>query len=291
MRPVTITTYQILTWRRKKTDPFIHFDLFRQNDWGLVIYDEVHLLPAPVFRVTADLQATRRLGLTATLVREDGHEDEVFTLIGPKRYDMPWKVLERKGWIAEALCREVRVPMDADLKKQYALAGPRARFRLAAENPGKQDLLSTLLERHPDDKILIIGQYLEQLDKVAAEIDAPIITGRTPKPERLELYGRFRDGDLRVLVVSKVGNFAVDLPEARVIVQISGTFGSRQEEAQRLGRVLRPKADGRRALFYSLVSDESVEQDFAQHRQLFLTEQGYAYEILDAVALRNGNAS
>ena len=188
----------------------------------------------------------------------------------------------------QALCREVRVPMDADLKKRYALVGSRARFRLAAENHGKQPLIHTLIEKHHDDKILVIGQYLDQLDKVAAALESPIITGRTPKPERLELYGRFRDGDLRVLVVSKVGNFAVDLPEASVIIQISGTFGSRQEEAQRLGRVLRPKADGRRALFYSLVSDESVEQDFAQHRQLFLTEQGYAYEILDAAALRNG---
>jgi len=291
VRPVTVTTYQILTWRRRKTDPFIHFELFRKNDWGLVIYDEVHLLPAPVFRVTADLQATRRLGLTATLVREDGHEEDVFTLIGPKRYDLPWKVLERKGWIAEALCREVRVPMTTDLKKRYALVGPRARFRLAAENESKQPLLHALLAQHPDDKILVIGQYLDQLDKVARAIDAPIITGRTPKPERLDLYGRFRDGDMRVLVVSKVGNFAVDLPEASVIIQISGTFGSRQEEAQRLGRVLRPKSDGRRALFYSLVSDESVEQDFAQHRQLFLTEQGYAYEILDADAVKNGRTT
>jgi DNA excision repair protein ERCC-3 len=288
VRPVTVTTYQILTWRRRKTDPFIHFELFSKNDWGLVIYDEVHLLPAPVFRVTADLQATRRLGLTATLVREDGHEEDVFTLIGPKRYDLPWKVLERKGWIAEALCREVRVPMDGDLKRRYAIVGSRARFRLAAENPAKRALLHTIIERHPDDKILVIGQYLDQLGKVAGALEAPIITGRTPKPDRLDLYGRFRDGDLRVLVVSKVGNFAVDLPEASVIIQISGTFGSRQEEAQRLGRVLRPKADGRRALFYSLVSDESVEQDFAQHRQLFLTEQGYAYEILDADALVNG---
>ncbi len=291
VRPVTVTTYQILTWRRRKTDPFIHFELFSKNDWGLVIYDEVHLLPAPVFRVTADLQATRRLGLTATLVREDGHEEDVFTLIGPKRYDLPWKVLERKGWIAEALCREVRVPMDPDLKRRYALVGARARFRLAAENRDKQSVLDTLLEKHPDDKILVIGQYLDQLDKVARALDAPIITGRTPMPARLELYGRFRDGDLNVLVVSKVGNFAVDLPEASVLIQISGTFGSRQEEAQRLGRVLRPKADGRRALFYSLVSDESVEQDFAQHRQLFLTEQGYAYEILDADALHNGKTS
>jgi DNA excision repair protein ERCC-3 len=291
IRPVTISTYQILTWRRKKTDPFVHFEIFQKNDWGLVVYDEVHLLPAPVFRVTADLQATRRLGLTATLVREDGHEDDVFTLIGPKRYDVPWKVLERQGWIAEAVCREVRVPMAAALKKRYAQSDPRQRFRLAAENPGKQGILDDLVGRHDDDKILVIGQYLDQLDRVAHHLDAPLITGRTPKDQRLELYDRFRDGDLRVLVVSKVGNFAVDLPAASVIIQISGTFGSRQEEAQRLGRVLRPKEDGRRAVFYSLVSDETVEQDFGQHRQLFLTEQGYAYEILDASDLKNGKCA
>jgi DNA excision repair protein ERCC-3 len=291
VRPVTITTYQILTWRRRKTDPFIHFELFSRNDWGLVIYDEVHLLPAPVFRVTADLQATRRLGLTATLVREDGHEEDVFTLIGPKRYDLPWKVLERKGWIAEAVCREVRIPMARDLRKRYALSDARARFRLAAENRAKLDVLEVLLARHRDDKVLVIGQYLDQLDEVVRRIDAPLITGRTPKDERLRLYDDFRDGDLGVLVVSKVGNFAVDLPEASVIVQVSGTFGSRQEEAQRLGRVLRPKTDGRGAVFYSLVSDESSEQEFAQHRQLFLTEQGYAYEIHDAERLVGGGAA
>jgi DNA excision repair protein ERCC-3 len=291
VRPVTISTYQILTWRRTKTDPFVHFELFGQDDWGFVIYDEVHLLPAPVFRVTADLQATRRLGLTATLVREDGHEDDVFTLIGPKRYELPWKVLERQGWIAEAVCREIRIPMDADLRKRYALAGARSRFRLAAENRAKSEVLETLLERHRGEKVLVIGQYLDQLEKTARRVGAPLITGKTPKDERLELYGRFRDGDLGVLVVSKVGNFAVDLPEASVIIQISGTFGSRQEEAQRLGRVLRPKSDGRGASFYTLVSDESVEQDFGQHRQLFLTEQGYAYEILDAGALVGRTAS
>jgi DNA excision repair protein ERCC-3 len=297
VRSVTVSTYQILTYRRKKTDPFLHFDLFGQNDWGLIIYDEVHLLPAPVFRATADIQATRRLGLTATLVREDGHEDDVFTLIGPKRFDMPWKLLERQGWIAEALCHEVRVPLGADLRKQYVLAGQRAQFRLAAENPAKLDVLERILEAHAGDPILVIGQYIDQLEKVAARIGAPLITGRTPKEDRLELYGRFRDGTDNVLVVSKVGNFAVDLPEARVIVQVSGTFGSRQEEAQRLGRVLRPKEDGAQALFYTLVSDETVEQEFAQHRQLFLTEQGYAYEIGDAdrwfpaAAAPNGSAS
>ncbi len=285
VRPVTITTYQILTWRRRKTDPFVHFELFRQNDWGLVIYDEVHMLPAPVFRATADIQATRRLGLTATLVREDGHEDDVFTLIGPKRYDVPWKVLERRGWIAEARCLEVRVPLAADRRKAYVLSDQRTQFRLAAENPDKLAVLEVLVARHADDPTLVIGQYLDQLDAAARRIGAPLITGKTPKEERLRLYGRFREGEIRTLIVSKVGNFAVDLPEARVIVQLSGTFGSRQEEAQRLGRVLRPKADGRGARFYTLVSGDTVEQEFAQHRQLFLTEQGYAYRIVDASAL------
>jgi DNA excision repair protein ERCC-3 len=290
VRAVTITTYQILTYRRRKTDPFVHFELFKQNDWGLVIYDEVHLLPAPVFRVTADIQATRRLGLTATLVREDGHEDEVFTLIGPKRVDVPWKVLERSGWIAEALCREVRIHVDPELRKRYVTADQRSQFRLAAENPRKYDALEAILGRHPDDLVLVIGQYLDQLDHVARRTRAPIITGRTPKEERLDLYARFRAGEIRTLIVSKVGNFAVDLPDASVIVQLSGTFGSRQEEAQRLGRVLRPKSDGRTATFYTLVSDETVEQDFAQHRQLFLTEQGYAYEIVDEKSLLDGAA-
>ena len=285
VKPVTITTYQILTWRRRKTEPFVHFDLFSQNDWGLVIYDEVHMLPAPVFRATADIQATRRLGLTATLVREDGNEDDVFTLIGPKRFDMPWKVLERQGWIAEALCREVRVPLAPDLRKEYVLADQRAQFRLAAENPAKLDVLEAILAAHSSDLVLVIGQYLDQLDEVAARIGAPLITGRTPKDERIQRYAEFSSGEKPVLIVSKVGNFAVDLPEARVIVQLSGTFGSRQEEAQRLGRVLRPKADGRGARFYTLVSDETSEQDFAQHRQLFLTEQGYAYEIFDAASI------
>jgi DNA excision repair protein ERCC-3 len=288
IRPVTITTYQILTWRKRKTDPFPHFEIFKQNDWGLVIYDEVHMLPAPVFRVTADIQATRRLGLTATLVREDGHEDEVFTLIGPKRLDVPWKVLERSGWIAEALCREIRVPLPQELRKRYALSDQRSQFRLAAENAAKLEVLDALLKRHEGEQVLVIGQYLDQLDEVARRTGAPLINGKTPKEDRVELYGRFRAGEIKRLVVSKVGNFAVDLPDASVIIQLSGTFGSRQEEAQRLGRVLRPKSDGRRALFYTVVSDETVEQDFGQHRQLFLTEQGYAYEILDAREVLGG---
>ena len=281
VRAVTVTTYQILTYRRRKTDPFLHFDLFRQNDWGLVIYDEVHLLPAPVFRATADIQATRRLGLTATLVREDGREDDVFSLIGPKRHDVPWRVLERQGWIAEAICCEVRLGMDSDRRKRYALADRRSQFRLAAENPRKIDVLKQILAMYSDDLVLVIGQYIDQLERVAREIQRPLITGKTPKDERIVLYKQFSSGENPVLIVSKVGNFAVDLPEARVIVQISGTFGSRQEEAQRLGRVLRPKNDGGQAFFYTLVSRETLEQDFGQNRQLFLTEQGYAYEIVD----------
>jgi DNA excision repair protein ERCC-3 len=282
VRPVTIATYQILTWRKTKTDPFVHFELFRQNDWGLVIYDEVHLLPAPVFRVTAGIQATRRLGLTATLLREDGREDDVFSLIGPKRYDVPWKVLERRGWIAEAACTEVRVPLPRHERERYSRSDRREKFRVAAENPEKLAVLDRLVDRHRNDLVLVIGQYLDQLDDVARRLDAPIVTGKTPPAERRALYGAFREGRLPLLVVSKVGNFAVDLPDASVLVQLSGTFGSRQEEAQRLGRVLRPKSDGRGARFYTLVSRETTEQDFAQHRQLFLTEQGYAYDIVDA---------
>ena len=279
IRPVTVSTYQILTYRRTKTEPFVHFGVFSGNDWGLIIYDEVHLLPAPVFRVTAEIQATRRLGLTATLVREDEREDEVFTLIGPKRYDVPWKVLEKQGYIAQASCTEVRVPMDEDLRARYAPADRRQKFRLASENPKKLSTLVRLLERHKDELVLVIGQYLRQLKEVAKITRAPLITGRTPNDERSELYGRFRRGELKQLIVSKVGNFAIDLPDASVLIQVSGTFGSRQEEAQRLGRILRPKAGGAQAHFYSLVTRDSVDQDFAQNRQLFLTEQGYSYRI------------
>ena len=285
VRPVTIATYQILTHRRTKTDPFTHFELFRRNDWGLVIYDEVHLLPAPVFRVTAGIQATRRLGLTATLLREDGREGDVFSLIGPKRYDVPWKVLERRGWIAEAACTEVRLPLPPDARRRYAIADRRGRFRVASENPSKLDALVSLLARHPGEPTLVIGQYLDQLHRAARRIGAPLVQGSTPADERRRLYDEFRAGRAPVLVVSKVGNFAVDLPEASVLVQLSGTFGSRQEEAQRLGRVLRPKGDGRGARFYTLVSHETSEEVFAQHRQLFLTEQGYAYEIVGAEGL------
>ncbi|MCK6461302.1 MAG: helicase-associated domain-containing protein [Planctomycetes bacterium] len=282
IRPVTLSTYQILTYRRSKTETFVHFGLFSGNDWGLIVYDEVHLLPAPVFRVTAEIQATRRLGLTATLVREDGKEDEVFTLIGPKRYDVPWKELERQGYIAQASCTEVRVPLlDEHQRLRYATADKREKFRLASENPRKMDTLRRLLARHDGDLVLVIGQYLRQLKEIARLVRAPLITGRTPNDERSDLYGKFRRGEIKVLVVSKVGNFAIDLPDASVLVQVSGTFGSRQEEAQRLGRILRPKSDGGQAHFYSLVTRDTADQDFAQNRQLFLTEQGYSYRIMD----------
>lgn len=283
--PVTITTYQMLTWRRTKTDGFEHFGLFSRENWGLVIYDEVHLLPAPIFRVTADLQARRRLGLTATLVREDGKEDEVFCLIGPKRYDVPWKVLEGQGFIAPATCVEVRVPLDGAQRPLYGAAGARGKFRIASENPAKTRVVERLIERHSDGRVLIIGQYIDQLEALSRHLRVPLIAGRTPTLERERLYQEFRSGALSVLIVSKVGNFAVDLPEANVAIQISGTFGSRQEEAQRLGRILRPKSDGSGAVFYSVVTLGSRDQEFAERRQLFLTEQGYAYEILEAQQL------
>lgn len=281
VKPVTIATYQILTYRRSRTDPFVHFDLFRRNDWGLIVYDEVHLLPAPVFRVTAEIQATRRLGLTATLVREDGKEEDVFTLIGPKRYDVPWKVLESQGWIATAECREVRVALPKRLRQDYALAGNRTKFRIASENDAKVEVVERLVARHRDDQILVIGQYIQQLEMLARVLRAPLITGKTPTKERQELYDGFRTRDVKLLIVSKVGNFAVDLPDANVLIQVSGTYGSRQEEAQRLGRILRPKEGGELAVFYSLVSRDTRDQDFAANRQLFLTEQGYTYRILD----------
>jgi DNA excision repair protein ERCC-3 len=281
IRPITISTYQILTYRKAKTDPFLHFGLFHDQNWGLIVYDEVHLLPAPVFRLTAELQATRRLGLTATLIREDGKEDEVFSLIGPKKFDVPWKVLERQGWIAQATCTEVRIPIAEELRMDYAVADRRRKFRLGAENPGKLPVIRKLLTRHAGERILVIGQYLDQLRRVKDELRCPLITGKTPNRDREELYAGFRDGELPVLLVSKVGNFAVDLPEASVLVQISGTFGSRQEEAQRLGRILRPKENGTTAHFYSLVTRDTRDQEFSEKRQRFLTEQGYSYEIID----------
>ena len=280
--PVTLATYQILTYRRRKSEAFPHFGIFNARNWGLIIYDEVHLLPAPVFRITAEIQSCRRLGLTATLVREDKKEDDVFSLIGPKRYDVPWKVLEKQGWIATAECTEVRVPLPDDLRMGYALANGREKFRIASENPRKLDLVHELLARHSGDRVLIIGQYLDQLNYIARETKAPIITGSTPNRERDVLYDAFRTGEAPVLIVSKVGNFAIDLPDANVAIQVSGTFGSRQEEAQRLGRILRPKADASLARFYSLVTRDSRDQVFAANRQLFLTEQGYTYRICDA---------
>jgi DNA excision repair protein ERCC-3 len=283
--PVTITTYQMVTWRRSRQGEFEHLALFSCQNWGLVIYDEVHLLPAPVFRVTADLQARRRLGLTATLVREDGKEDEVFCLIGPKRYDVPWRVLEHQGFIARATCVEVRVALAESSKSTYASAGARGKFRVASENPGKVAVVDRIIAMHENGRILVIGQYVDQLHLLARHLGAPLITGKTPTADRERLYAAFRRGDERLLVVSKVGNFAIDLPDANVAIQISGTFGSRQEEAQRLGRILRPKSDGSTAMFYSIVTLGSRDQEFAEKRQLFLTEQGYAYQIVGADAL------
>jgi DNA excision repair protein ERCC-3 len=288
IRPVTISTYQTMTYRKRGTkgsglpmfEEFPHLDLFNKRDWGLIVYDEVHLLPAPVFRVAAEIQARRRLGLTATLVREDGREEDVFSLIGPKKYDVPWKDLEKQGWIATADVVEVRIAMSSDLRLNYAVAEPRQKYRIAAENPGKNEVLDQLLRKHPDDHLLIIGMYLDQLQRVAEHFGYPLISGKTAVRERRKLYQQFREGTIRRLIVSKVGNFAIDLPDASVMIQISGTFGSRQEEAQRLGRILRPKQNGQMAHFYTLVSKDSADQEFSANRQLFLTEQGYHYTIL-----------
>lgn len=280
IKPITITTYQILTYRKTKESEFEHFHLFNDGNWGLIIYDEVHLLPAPVFRAVANLQSRRRLGLTATLVREDGKEEEVFSLIGPKKYDVPWRVLEKSGWIATAECSEIRVPfLDDQLRLEYAVSEPRDKYKIAATNPKKHEVVEALIKRHAGDQILVIGQYLDQLGELSKLADAPIITGQTPQSQRDVLYEGFRKGEINVLVVSKVANFAVDLPDANVAIQVSGTFGSRQEEAQRLGRVLRPKKDANTAHFYSVVTRDSNEQEFAAKRQLFLTEQGYRYTI------------
>ncbi len=286
IRPVTIATYQVMTTKRQGIYP--HLEVFDSRDWGLIIYDEVHLLPAPIFRFTADIQSRRRLGLTATLVREDGRESDVFSLIGPKRYDAPWKDIEAQGYIAPADCVEVRVTLsDAD-RMTYAMAEPEDRYRLAASTPEKVRIAEEIVNRHAGDRVLIIGQYLDQLAELGEHLDAPIITGATPVKERERLFASFRDGETRVLVVSKVANFSVDLPEAGVAIQVSGTFGSRQEEAQRLGRILRPKADGGSAHFYSIVTRDTVDADFAQHRQRFLAEQGYSYRIIDAEDIHSG---
>ncbi len=323
IRPITIATYQVLTVRRdperakqrrrkaeeddydedalydpdldlKKSprkkglgeeEGYLNLELFNRQDWGLIVYDEVHLLPAPVFRITSEIQAKRRLGLTATLVREDGREDDVFSLIGPKKADVPWKVLEKQGWIATAFCTEVRIALEEKDRLDYAVADPREKFRLSSVNAQKEEVIRFLLDRHCDDHVLIIGQYLDQLDSVAQRFDAKLITGKTFQKDRETIFEEFRTGKIKRLVVSKVANFSIDLPDANVAIQISGTFGSRQEEAQRLGRVLRPKSDGSIAHFYSIVTKETRDQEFAMHRQLFLTEQGYRYEILDAESL------
>ncbi len=280
IRPVTITTYQILTHRKRRSDEFPHFKLFNERDWGLIIYDEVHLLPAPIFRITAEIQARRRLGLTATLIREDGRETDVFSLIGPKKYDVPWKDLEKQGWIAAAECHEIRMPLPDDLRMVYALAEQRDKFRIAAENPSKLRIVRQLLEKHREDTVLIMGTYLDQLHEIAEAIGAPLITGQTAVRERQKLFDQIRRGEITRLVVSKVANFSIDLPDVNVAIQVSGTFGSRQEEAQRLGRILRPKKHGLLAHFYALVTRDSRDQEFAAKRQLFLTEEGYRYEIL-----------
>ena len=280
IRPVTIATYQVMTTRRKGV--YTHLELLDARDWGLIVYDEVHLLPAPIFRMTADLQARRRIGLTATLVREDGREGDVFSLIGPKRYDAPWKDIEAQGWIAPADCVEVRVTLPAAERLVYATAEPEERYRLASCTHHKVDVVRDLVAQHRGQPTLVIGQYIDQIDELAELLDAPVIKGETPVKERQRLYEEFRTGGLDLLVVSKVANFSIDLPSAEVAIQVSGSFGSRQEEAQRLGRLLRPKTDGRTARFYTVVSRDTIDAEFAQNRQRFLAEQGYSYRILDA---------
>lgn len=278
LAPVTVATYQILTWRPEKDGPYPHFSIFTKRKWGLIIYDEVHMLPAPVFRVVAELQAVRRVGLTATLVREDGCEGYVFSLVGPKRYDVPWKELEKAHWIAKAECIEVRLDLPESQEIEYAVASAREKHKLASVNEIKNIVTQQIIARYPDDKILVIGQYLDQLNTIAKELNAPIITGKTPNVERDQIYKSFREGKIHVLVVSKVANFAIDLPDASIAIQISGTFGSRQEEAQRLGRILRPKE--RTSRFFTLITRNTVEEDFGSNRQKFLAEQGYSYKIL-----------
>ncbi|WP_296327758.1 DNA repair helicase XPB [uncultured Treponema sp.] len=278
IKPVTVATYQILTWRPEKDGPYPHFSLFRKRNWGLIVYDEVHTLPAPVFRVAAEIQAIRRVGLTATLVREDGCEGHVFSLVGPKRYDVPWKDLESSGFIATAECIEVRIDLGEEKEIEYAVSDLRKKHRIASENPKKPEFVKILVEKSPNDKILVIGQYLSQLDELSKMLGCPIITGKTPNEERDKIYADFRSGAIRVLVVSKVANFAIDLPDASMAIQVSGTFGSRQEEAQRLGRILRPKE--RKSRFFTLITRNTVEEEFGSNRQKFLAEQGYQYRLL-----------
>jgi DNA excision repair protein ERCC-3 len=280
IRPVTIATYQVMT--KKKNGVYAHLDLFDTHDWGLIIYDEVHLLPAPIFRFTADIQSRRRLGLTATLVREDGMEGEVFSLIGPKRFDVPWKEIEAQGYIAPAECIEVRVNLTETERLSYATAEPEERYRFCATTRTKRNVVEELVAHHAGEQVLVIGQYIDQLDDLSETLGVPLIKGDTPQKERERLFSAFRSGEVTCLVVSKVANFSVDLPEATIAIQVSGAFGSRQEEAQRLGRILRPKSDGRGAKFYSVVSRDTIDQDFAQNRQRFLAEQGYSYRIIDA---------
>ena len=280
IRPVTIATYQVMT--KKKNSVYSHLDLFDTHDWGLIIYDEVHLLPAPIFRFTADIQSRRRLGLTATLVREDGMEGEVFSLIGPKRFDVPWKEIEAQGYIAPAECIEVRVNLTEAERLSYATAEPEERYRYCATTRTKRNVVEKLVDLHAGEQILVIGQYIDQLDDLSETLGVPVIKGETPIKERERLFAAFRTGEITCLVVSKVANFSIDLPEATIAIQVSGAFGSRQEEAQRLGRIVRPKADGRGAKFYSVVSRDTIDQDFAQNRQRFLAEQGYSYRIIDA---------
>lgn len=287
IRPITIATYNILTYRKDKNGPFLHFDLFNSKNWGLIIYDEVHLLPAPVFRMTSEIQSKRRLGLTATLIREDGMEADVFSLIGPKKFDMPWKTLEKSNWIAKALCTEVRIDLHDNLRMKYSLAKDREKFRIASENPEKNKIVGTIIEHHSNSNILIIGQYISQLKEIADHFKYPMITGSTSITEREELYRQFKEEIIKILVVSKVANFSIDLPDANVAIQISGTFGSRQEEAQRLGRILRPKKGDNKAYFYTIITSNSVEEKFAHNRQLFLTEQGYTYIILNEEMFRD----
>ena len=278
IKKITIATYQIITWRKHEKEDFPHFFVFRERNWGLIIYDEVHLLPAPIFRITAELQVIRRLGLTATLVREDGLETDVFSLVGPKRYDVPWKELEEKGWIAHAYCIEVRTQLPTQKEIEYAIAPMRQKYRIASENDNKQSAITSILDKHRGEPVLIIGQYIAQLEKLAEYLSAPLLTGKTPQYERERLYELFRKGQLPVLIVSKVANFAIDLPDASIAIQVSGSFGSRQEEAQRLGRILRPKEKD--SFFYTIVTKETVEEEYAEKRQKFLAEQGYEYEII-----------
>jgi len=289
IRQITIATYQIMTYRPNKDGDFPHLTLFDDRNWGLIIYDEVHMLPAPVFQVTAGLQARRRLGLTATLVREDGKEEDVFALIGPKKVDVPWKEMEQQGWIAKARCCEIRIPLPENLRMDYAVANKRRKFRISSENPAKQDIVREIMTQHKGKQILLIGMYIDQLKEAAKGLCIPLITGSTPQKKRDSLYENFKDGKISVLAVSKVANFAVDLPDAAVAIQISGTFGSRQEEAQRLGRILRPKPGENQAYFYSLVTRDTVEQDFALKRQLFLCEQGYEYAIQTEEVFRSAS--